>query len=52
MSVHLGSQPGLRLEVEDDRYAHGSIGLRVVGTHAVFTRLAAEPLDVAPLDGE
>ena len=34
-----------RVEVEDDRYPHGSIGLRVVGTHAVFTRLSVEPVE-------
>lgn len=45
LSVHLRSRPDLRLEVEDVRYSHGSVGLRVEGTHAVFTRLTVEPRD-------
>ena len=45
LSVHLRSRPEIRVEVEDGRYPHGSVGLRVVGAHAVFARLAVEPLD-------
>lgn len=47
LRVHLQSNPECRVEVEDDHYAHGSIGVRVVGTHAVFTRLDVEPFDGA-----
>ncbi|HEU4812122.1 MAG TPA: glycoside hydrolase family 43 protein [Nocardioides sp.] len=47
LRVHLQSQPESRLEVEDDHYSRGSVGLRVVATHGVFTRLAVEPLDGA-----
>ena len=43
LRVHLGSSPETLLEVEDDRYSYGSVGLRVAGTDALFTRLAVEP---------
>jgi GH43 family beta-xylosidase len=40
LSVHVAAAPQRRLEVHDDGYARGSVGLRVVGpTHAVFSRL-------------
>ena len=42
LSVHLAHAPDTRLEVRDDRYPRGSVGLRVVGTHAVFGSLSVE----------
>jgi hypothetical protein len=47
LRVHLGSRPERRVEVEDDHYPRGSVGLRVVGTHAVFTRVAVERVEGA-----
>lgn len=44
LSVHPDSAPGRRLEVRDDTFPHGSVGLRVVGSHAVFETLSVEPL--------
>jgi hypothetical protein len=44
LRVHLDGRPGTVLEVEDATYGHGSVGLRVLGTHAVFRELAVEPL--------
>jgi GH43 family beta-xylosidase len=44
LGVHLAHAPESRVEVEDDRYPHGSVGLRVVGTHAVFSAFAVEPV--------
>jgi hypothetical protein len=44
LSVRLGDAPDRCLVVEDDRYGSGSVGLRVVGTHAVFTALSVDPL--------
>lgn len=44
LSVHLESAPERRLEVRDEKFPHGSVGLRVVGSHAVFERLSVEPL--------
>ena len=49
LRVHLGSSPDKRLEVEDGHYSHGSLGLRVVGTHAVFSRLSVVPVDGGPV---
>lgn len=40
----LSGVSGSELEVEDATYDRGSVGLRVVHTHARFTRLAVEPL--------
>lgn len=45
LTVHLGHAPQTRLEVRDDRYPRGSVGLRVVGTHAVFDSFSVEPID-------
>ena len=42
LTVFLQSAPDRRLVVEDDRYGYGSIGLRVVDTHAVCTALSVE----------
>lgn len=44
LRVHLRSQPDRRVVASDGRYPHGSVGLRVVDTHAVFTRLDVEPV--------
>ena len=44
LSVHLRSRPEHRVEVRDDRYPHGSVGLRVAGAHAVFADLVVAPL--------
>jgi GH43 family beta-xylosidase len=44
LTVHLDGVPHDRLEVRDDRYPHGSIGLRTAGAHAVFARLLVEPV--------
>ena len=44
LRVHLGSSPERLVEVEDDRFPYGSVGLRVAGAHAVFTRFAVEPV--------
>ena len=44
LSVSLEGSPDAGLVVQDDRYGSGSVGLRVVGTHAVFTHLAVDPI--------
>lgn len=44
VSAHLAEAPELALEVEDTDYAHGTVGLRVVNTHAVFSTLRVEPV--------
>ncbi len=44
LRVHLQSDPQTRIEVEDARLGEGSVGLRAVGTHVVFTDFAVEPL--------
>lgn len=45
LSVYLTAAPDQRLEVRDDRYARGSVGLRIVGPmHAVFAGLEASAL--------
>jgi GH43 family beta-xylosidase len=45
LSVYLAEAPEQRLEVRDDHYSRGSVGLRVVGTtQALFTQLEATAL--------
>jgi hypothetical protein len=44
LRAHLRSQPDRWVEATDHHYAEGSVGLRVVDTHAVFTRLDVEPV--------
>ena len=42
---HVAAAPEQRLEVRDDHYSRGSVGLRVVGTtQALFTQLEATAL--------
>jgi GH43 family beta-xylosidase len=44
LSVQLEADPASRIRLDDDAYPHGSVGLRVVDTHAVFTELSVDPL--------
>ena len=44
LSAHLAEEPGHRLEMHDTRYPKGSVGLRVVNTHAVFATLRVETI--------
>jgi hypothetical protein len=45
LSVRLEHAPEVRLTVQDHRYPRGSVGLRVVGSHAVFGSFTVEPID-------
>jgi GH43 family beta-xylosidase len=45
LSVRLEHAPESRLAVQDHRCPRGSVGLRVVGSHAVFDSFSVEPID-------
>jgi hypothetical protein len=47
LGVRLEHAPESRLAVQDHRYPRGSVGLRVVGSHAVFDSFSVEPIDTA-----
>ncbi len=44
LSAELRGDPGNRVEVQDATYARGSVGMRVVDTHAVFNAVSVEPI--------
>jgi len=44
ISVYVGSDPQPVISVTDSDYTRGSVGCRVVDTHAVFTSLTATPI--------
>lgn len=44
LSVHLEADPAHHIQLDDDAYPHGSVGLRVVDTHACFAALSVEPI--------
>ena len=45
LNVRLEHAPESRLAVQDHRYPRGSVGLRVVGSHAVFDSFSVEPIE-------
>lgn len=44
LTVHVGGDPQPALTVRDDAFERGSVGMRVVDTHAVFRTLTVTPL--------
>ncbi|MEJ7630586.1 MAG: glycoside hydrolase family 43 protein [Nocardioidaceae bacterium] len=44
ISVYVGNDPQPVIKVTDTHYTRGSVGCRVVDTHAVFSSLSATPL--------
>jgi GH43 family beta-xylosidase len=47
LSVWLEADPASRIRIDHDVYRHGSVGLRVIDTHARFTSMSVRPLDRA-----